>query len=68
MFDKILEEKDCFTLKQLAVGGRDLIAAGIPAGPALGEVLAHLLELVIEEPKKNDRQWLMEEAIRFYKN
>ncbi len=68
LFDKILEEKDCFTLKQLAVGGRDLIAAGIPAGPALGEVLAHLLELVIEEPKKNDRQWLMEEAIRFYKN
>lgn len=67
IFDKILEEKDCFTLKQLAVGGRDLIAAGIPAGPGLGEVLEHLLELVIEEPERNDRQWLMEEAMRYYR-
>lgn len=67
LFDKILEEEDCFTLKQLAVGGRDLIAAGIPAGPGLGDVLEHLLELVIEEPERNDRQWLMEEAERFYR-
>lgn len=64
LFLKILEEKDCFTLKQLAVSGKDLIAAGIPAGPGLGAVLDHLLELVIEEPKRNDKEWLLQEALR----
>ncbi len=66
LFLKILEEKDCFTLKQLAVGGRDLIEAGISEGPVLGEVLSHLLERVIEEPERNEKEWLLEEAVRFY--
>lgn len=67
LYEKILEKRDCFTLKQLAVTGRDLIQAGIPAGPGLGEVLGHLLELVIEEPGRNEREWLVQKAVEFYK-
>jgi tRNA nucleotidyltransferase (CCA-adding enzyme) len=67
LYQKILDEENCFTLKQLAVTGRDLIQAGIPAGPGLGEVLAHLLDLVIEEPARNTKEWLLEEALEYYR-
>lgn len=66
LYKKILEEKNCFTLKHLAVTGRDLMEAGIPAGPGLGEILDHLLELVIEEPERNEKEWLVREAIAYY--
>lgn len=68
LYGQILEEQNCFTLKQLAVTGRDLIDAGIPAGPGLGEVLNHLLDAVIEEPKRNEKEWLLSEAFQYYKN
>ena len=66
LYEKILEENDCFTLKQLAVTGRDLMQAGIPAGPGLGEILNHLLETVLEAPGRNEKEWLLREAIEFY--
>lgn len=67
LYEKILEEKNCFTLKHLAVTGRDLMEAGIPAGPGLGEILSHLLELVIEEPERNEKEWLVREAVEYYR-
>lgn len=67
LYEKILEEQNCFTLKQLAVTGRDLMGAGIPAGPGLGEILNHLLELVMEDPERNEKEWLLGEAVKFYK-
>ncbi|MDO4261203.1 MAG: HD domain-containing protein [Eubacteriales bacterium] len=68
LYRQILEEKNCFTLKQLAVTGRDLIEAGIPAGPELGAILGTLLEQVIEEPEKNERVRLLDEAKKQYQN
>ena len=35
LYQEILREKDCLTLKELAVTGRDLIEAGIEPGPAV---------------------------------
>ena len=55
-YRKIIEAKDCLTLKELAVSGSDLIQAGMAEGPALGETLKELLELVIDDPKKNTKQ------------
>jgi tRNA nucleotidyltransferase (CCA-adding enzyme) len=46
----------------LAVTGDDLVAAGIPAGPALGVVLARLLEEVLEDPARNSRGRLLARA------
>jgi tRNA nucleotidyltransferase (CCA-adding enzyme) len=44
----------------LAIDGSDLMAElGLPAGPALGRILATLFERVVEEPKLNDRPTLM---------
>ena len=43
----------------LAVDGNDLMELGIPAGPAVGETLRRLLEVVIGDPAKNDRDTLL---------
>jgi tRNA nucleotidyltransferase (CCA-adding enzyme) len=47
------------TLGQLAVNGRDLMAAGIPQGPVVGKTLAQLLERVLENPELNTRETLL---------
>ncbi len=46
----------------LAITGDDLKAAGVPSGPAVGRVLAALLEEVLEDPSCNDRARLLERA------
>ena len=57
-----LRKKTVPTLKTLAVNGRDLMAAGIPAGKELGRILNELLECVIEDPEMNEKARLLEVA------
>ena len=49
-------------LADLAVDGGDLLAIGFREGPALGGVLARLLDDVIDDPSANDRERLLERA------
>ncbi|HSA57297.1 MAG TPA: hypothetical protein VLE53_16415 [Gemmatimonadaceae bacterium] len=46
-------------LADLAVDGEDLVAAGVPAGPRLGELLRALRDAVLEDPARNDRATLL---------
>jgi tRNA nucleotidyltransferase (CCA-adding enzyme) len=46
----------------LAVSGQDLMAAGVPAGPAVGQVLERLLALVVDDPTLNVRDALLTRA------
>ena len=62
LYEEILERQECLFLKDLAVTGTDLIAAGWKPGRELGETLQKLLELVLENPDWNTRQRLMAEA------
>lgn len=59
IYEGILERKECLSLKELAVNGRDLIEAGIKPGKEIGEILNAFLNEVIEDPKKNDREILL---------
>jgi tRNA nucleotidyltransferase/poly(A) polymerase len=43
----------------LAIGGGELRALGIPPGPLYGEILRDLLERVTDDPSLNDRETLM---------
>lgn len=56
---QILEERECFSLKDLAVNGRDLIAAGVKPGPEIGQVLQYLLDRVLEDASLNDKETLL---------
>jgi tRNA nucleotidyltransferase (CCA-adding enzyme) len=55
---------DPIDLGSLAVDGDDLRRAGIPEGPRLGKILQALLAAVIEDPSRNDPDWLLQEALR----
>ena len=52
----------CCRVSQLAVNGRDLMAAGIPAGPGLRKALEALLDAVVRGQLPNERQRLLDAA------
>ncbi len=69
LYEQIIEEKQCVTLKMLAVTGKDLMEeAGMEPGRELGEALSYLLDFVIEDPARNQKDILLEEVKNFKKN
>ena len=52
----------CCRVSQLAVNGRDLMAAGIPAGSGLRRTLEALLDAVVRGQLPNERQRLLDAA------
>ncbi len=54
----LLAQRPCLTLKELAVNGRDALAAGLE-GPAIGRALHSLLEQVAEGKLPNRREDLL---------
>lgn len=58
IMDALLEKDACFSLKQLAVNGRDMAALGLE-GPAIGQALQTLLEAVMDGEADNDRAALL---------
>ena len=58
--ERVLLEGQCLTLKDLAVNGRDVIAAGIAPGPEVGRVLEGLLEQVLSGEIPNERETLLD--------
>ncbi len=65
--DALLREEPCFTLRQLAVNGRDLLAAGY-RGREIGAGLQSLLEAVMEGRIPNDREILLQNIHHFETN
>lgn len=55
----VLADAACFSLRNLAVSGHDLIEAGVPKGPAVGRALKELLSLVVEGQCENERGALL---------
>ena len=61
MLDRELEKGSCFSLKQLAVNGNDLLGLGL-SGPAVGRTLQGLLDRVMDGTLPNDRDALLTAA------
>ena len=57
-YEALLRREACFSLKQLAVSGHDLLKLGF-SGPAIGTVLEELLSAVIDGELENDREKLL---------
>lgn len=60
LYEDILKKQECVSLKELAVNGKDLIEEGYKPGKELGETLNRLLEAVIEDPKLNQKDKLLD--------
>ena len=59
---EIAERGDCLEIRGLALGGAELLALGIPKGPALGACLRALLHAVLEDPARNETTYLSAHA------
>jgi tRNA nucleotidyltransferase (CCA-adding enzyme) len=59
LYQEIMEEAQCVSLKTLAVTGSDLIAHGMKPGKELGEALHVLLEHVLDHPQDNQKEILL---------
>ena len=64
ILDNLLAEDACFSLKQLAVNGKDLTEIGL-SGPAVGEALEALLDRVVDGELPNERGALLSCVSRF---
>lgn len=63
VYKGILERQECFTLKDLAISGKDLIDLGIEQGKEIGEILNAALETVLDHPEYNQYGFLKQFAI-----
>ena len=58
-----LDKENALSLKDLRIDGRRLIELGIKPGPKMGEILARLLDEVIEDPGRNCSEYLEKRAL-----
>jgi tRNA nucleotidyltransferase (CCA-adding enzyme) len=59
LLDKILQNEECYAVRDLKISGTDLIEIGIPKGRRIGETLNKLVELVINNELENDYESLI---------
>jgi len=63
----LLEESQAFTIKDLRINGNQLHQqAKIPRSEKMGILLNYLLECVLEDPKQNEPETLLELARKYY--
>lgn len=61
----IIASSDALSLKDLAIGGNDLIGLGVPKGKRIGQTLHYLLETVLDDPSQNTKERLEEIALNY---
>ena len=61
---QLLADDACYRVSMLAVNGNDLLSVGIPAGPAVGEMLQDLLFAVLDQNCVNEKAALLEYATK----
>lgn len=59
---EVLKQDMALKVTDLKITGDDLAEVGIERGPQMGEILEKLLDIVIEDPLKNEKAILLEEA------
>ncbi|MGN1205583.1 MAG: CCA tRNA nucleotidyltransferase [Eubacterium sp.] len=67
-YEEICRQGEAVCLKELHVTGKDLIQLGMKAGPELGEMLRKLMDIVLDNPEKNEKEQLLEQADKWIKN
>ena len=62
MMEEIICQGQCFSLRNLAVDGKALMALGVKQGPEVGRILESLLKAVVEDGVPNEKEKLLELA------
>ncbi len=66
-YREVQRARQCLSLKELAVNGRDLLENGFLPGKGIGEILEWLLGQVLQEPENNEKEILLELAREYEK-
>lgn len=64
---RIIDENEPLAKKQLAIDGSHIVKLGYIEGRIIGEILEYLLELVLEDPKLNDKETLTKIILNEFK-
>jgi len=59
---EVLQQDMALKISDLRITGDDLAEIGIERGPVMGQILEKLLDIVIEDPLRNKKEYLLEEA------
>ena len=65
---EIRQSGECVSKKDLRINGRDLMALGMPQGEKMGELLQELFVMVVDDPQKNNKEYLTRQALSYIKN
>jgi tRNA nucleotidyltransferase (CCA-adding enzyme) len=60
--ERVLASGAALRVQDLAINGRDLMQLGLRPGPAFGKILKTLLDEVVEDPTRNNRESLLARA------
>ena len=60
ILEEVLKDNECFSKKDLAINGTDLIKMGYPEGKQIGKIINKLVEMVLDNPELNNRDTLIE--------
>jgi len=59
LINDIIEAQQRFSLKDLAINGRDLMDAGVPQGAIIGKILNRLMSMVVDGEIENEESKLL---------
>ena len=68
IYDHIISSKQCISMADMAIHGKELKALGLPDGKLIGDILSTLFERVLEMPDINTTETLVEMAKELIKN
>lgn len=59
LLDRVHNEQQPTQQSQLAINGKDILGLGVPPGPQVGQILRQLTDAVIDDPRANQRDTLL---------
>jgi poly(A) polymerase/tRNA nucleotidyltransferase (CCA-adding enzyme) len=60
--DEVIAKDTALSVKDLMIGGHELMELGVPEGPGIGRILRALLERVLDDPQANNPDGLRAQA------
>lgn len=65
ILNEVVEQEQCFSIKDLAINGKDIMSFGIPEGKLVGDTLRYILDMVINGEIPNEAEPQMQAARQY---
>ena len=65
IMEEVIKQEQCFSIKDLAINGKDIMSFGVPEGKIVGDTLQFILDMVISGDIENTIEAQMEEVKKY---